>query len=250
MEYQALAAAAYDPTQHVTGWQELSHYSSPDRRVFQRGDKIVVSFRGTNVHDFFEDSNAYQRHHTPGSYFKHGAKRLWESQAFRDLSTDALLAYGVNPTFLHRFHNATSITKTLVQKYGKNNVVAVGHSLGGSQALHVSNAVGVEAHAFKPHVTYTQALTGTEFRNAYIYHNLTDPVSLFAPFVRTKHTYTGYNVRQKEGLQQHSLLPSQTYHNSFGKALWSYARSPNIGLEQLKQRGRAEIQARYGQNPA
>ncbi len=49
-----------------------------------------------------------------------------------------------------RFQEAIDITKTVQEKYGEGNVIAMGHSLGGTLALHVNETLNVPAVAFNP----------------------------------------------------------------------------------------------------
>lgn len=151
INYALLSSSAYSPQKEVRGYKILQKYSSPDRVVYehQSGHKIIA-FRGTD----------------PGNV--------------RDLTTDILLATG-SESLSHRFHNAEKITQELVRKYGKENVSVTGHSLGGSQAMHVSRKFGVVGHAYNPHTTFTSALTGINYPNVTLHVNEGDPVSAFYP---------------------------------------------------------------------
>lgn len=223
----------------VAGHTILSQYSSPDRTVYQRhaDNKVFVSFRGTDVSDFFQKPGEYAWHDKPTSYMKHGAKALWDSRAFRDVSTDAMLAVGVPKSALNRFRNAETVTKKLIDTYGKENVVSVGHSLGGSQALHVSNKYGIEAHAISPHVVYNEVKA---FPHAYLYHNLTDPVSFFAPVASAKGNYIGFDLSKKAGVQQHSIDTSQKFPG-LAKSVWNLYKSPYEQQKREYQRSKVDL---------
>lgn len=226
-----LAKASYTRS-NVFGYKTLNEFSSPDRTVYQRhrDGKVFVAFRGTDTSDFFQDPEEYKWYDKPSAYMKHGAKALWNSRAFRDVSTDAALAVGLPKSSLNRFRNAETVTQQLIDTYGKQNVVAVGHSLGGSQGLHVSNKFGIEAHVIKPHITYNESRS---FPNAYIYHNLTDPVSLLAPFSIAKGNYAGFDLSKKEGVGQHSIDPSQRFPG-IPKSLWHLTQSPQMNINRIK----------------
>jgi len=242
IEDMATLAKATYTSSDVSGFQKLNDFSSPDRTVYQRHNdgKVFISFRGTDTSDFFQDPEEYQWHDQPTSYMKHAAKAMWESRAFRDVSTDAMLALGLPKSSLNRFRNAERVTKTLIDTYGKQNVVAVGHSLGGSQALHVSNKYSIEAHAIKPHITYSEFSQNQEFNNAYIYYNLTDPVSLFAPFTKAKGSFAGFDTSLREGLEQHSVYPSQRFEG-LPQALWNNWRGTQLQWEKRKSAARASL---------
>lgn len=151
INYALLSSSAYSPQKEVRGYKILQKYSSPDRVVYehQSGHKIIA-FRGTDPTNL------------------------------RDVSTDLLLATG-SEALSHRFHKAEMITQELVQKYGKENVSVTGHSLGGSQAMHVSKKFGVVGHAYNPHTTLTSALTGANYPNVTLHVNEGDPISAFYP---------------------------------------------------------------------
>lgn len=226
-----LAKASYTRS-NVQGYSILKQHSSPDRTVYQRNNdgKVFIAFRGTDTSDFFQDAGNYAWYDKPTAYMKHGAKQLFESRAFRDISTDAAMALGLEKSALNRFRNAEKVTKQLVDAYGKNNVVAVGHSLGGSQSLHVSNKFGIEAHAIKPHITYNETKS---FPHAYIYHNLTDPVSLLAPFARAKANYAGFDPRKRQGVEQHSIDPTQRFQGLPNAVLQMY-KSEQADITRIK----------------
>lgn len=163
--YAELAGGSY-------GGKDMSHLgyeidpnlSNRNRTTYYNQDtgKAVMSFRGTNV----------------------------KNKA--DLATDALLALGLKD-FSSRFKNANKYSKKAFEKYGKENVVFTGHSLGGSQALYVNSKHGNETHAYNPFVepkhAKAQLLTKGLFSlfkrpvktNANIYKTTTDPISIFAP---------------------------------------------------------------------
>jgi hypothetical protein len=124
-EAAALADGAYG-SRDVDGWERDEHLSNRDRTVYSREGKAVVAFRGTNLS---------------------GTTDRW-----RDLGADALIALGLQD-LSHRFRDAKKTTKYAMDKYGDDNVTLVGHSLGGSQALHVHTKLGIDTHAFNPGIS-------------------------------------------------------------------------------------------------
>jgi hypothetical protein len=130
-----LASAAYffeggyDNSKVPAGYSVDPELSGHDRTVFVKGDHAYVAFRGTNV------------------------------QNRRDLGTDALLFLGMEG-ISSRFQKSLRTTRSAIDKYGKQNVTVVGHSLGGTQALYVNSKTGVDAHAFNPGAALPQARRG------------------------------------------------------------------------------------------
>lgn len=162
--YAQLAGGSYggkDMSQ--LGYEIDPELSNRNRTTYVNRDtgKAVMSFRGTNV----------------------------KNKA--DLGTDALLALGLKD-FSSRFKNANRASKKALQKYGKDNVVFTGHSLGGSQALYANSKHGNTTYAYNPFVEPTtpkaNLLTKGLFSlfkrpvqsTATIYKTTTDPISLFA----------------------------------------------------------------------
>lgn len=127
LQYAHLSDLAYRPAEEqrtraaALGYQVDGELSNDNRTVFYQpsSGRAVVAFRGTEISNL------------------------------ADLASDALVAAGLQG-FSPRFHTSTKVTKAAMRKYGAGNVVATGHSLGGSQALHVNRRLGVESHAFNP----------------------------------------------------------------------------------------------------
>lgn len=150
IDFALLSTKAYATDPRVPGFQIIPELSSPDRVVYQhdRTKHVVISFRGTNLKN-------------P-----------------RDLLTDALLAMG-NEEISHRFYNAEQITQKVIARYGKENVTVTGHSLGGSQAMHVSKKYKVHAEVYNPHITWQNSITGTNYPDVILHVNKYDPVAAF-----------------------------------------------------------------------
>lgn len=67
-----------------------------------------------------------------------------------DLFTDVGIAFGLE-SYTPRFQEAKDVTEKALKKYGgKDNVSATGHSLGGSQAMYVSDRFGIQSHSYNP----------------------------------------------------------------------------------------------------
>jgi putative lipase involved disintegration of autophagic bodies len=161
--YARLARAAYNTESYSGDFKdqgyEIDHeLSDKDRVTFYHAGskKAVVSFRGTKV------TNA------------------------RDLIADYSILRGTQGGSA-RFKASTAHTRKVLQKYGKENVSLTGHSLGGSQAIHVGESLGLQAHAFNPGVGVKTGIRGMVrkiFRgksaapNTHIYHTgMKDPIS-------------------------------------------------------------------------
>ena len=124
-EYARLSELAYLPPKKQSagakqlGWDIDPDLSDRNRTVFVHpgSKKAVLAFRGT------------------------------DPKNVKDLASDALIAaglQGISP----RFRTSEKVAKAALIKYP--NLVATGHSLGGSQALHVNRKLGLESHAFSP----------------------------------------------------------------------------------------------------
>lgn len=120
---------------------------------------------------------------------------------WRDLSTDALIAVGLQGVG-SRFKRAEKVYDRAAEKYGgKQNVNVYGHSLGGTQALHVNQTRGAQATAYNPGagpiepIKYayntTAAFLGdkkakrrikNQKTKAHVVHNVTDPISTFSVY--------------------------------------------------------------------
>lgn len=136
-----LAKAAYEAhhgdSHEVTGrgWRLLKH--DGDRAFFERerddGSKeAAISFAGTRLGD------KKKRHH--------------------DLLADAAIFLGLEK-FTKRYSDSEAETRRLVETYGKENVRAVGHSLGAHQAAHVGRTFGIRADAYSPPVSLANLKT-------------------------------------------------------------------------------------------
>jgi hypothetical protein len=195
---------------NVEGWKILKENTTDDRVAYQnlKSGKVVLALRGTDTHN--------------------------KSRAYRDIGSDALLALG-QQSLSSRFSKSTAEAKRLAAKYGKDNVTVTGHSLGGSQALWISNQTGIQAHAVNPHVTYEDAMVFQNFPNATIYHSISDPVSTLSPLVRTKKTFYYYDPSMDAGLPQHGIPEDRA--RGFLNAVRTYNRHP---YEKMAAKARKE----------
>lgn len=179
VDYARLSMASYEKfgKRNVTGYTIDESLSNKNRVVYmaESSGEVVIAFRGTNVKDW------------------------------RDVTTDALLAFSGQKES-SRFKNARKVTEQAIAKYGKERVTVTGHSLGGSQALWVSNKLGVKAHAYNPHVTAGEVLSGASFPNATIHMNLSDPISAGSMFVPTGGgVEVKYDISKGPFLGQHGI---------------------------------------------
>ncbi len=126
-EHAVLSQAAYDPVKFKSNYQQLGYeidpeLSQPSRTVFynKSKNKAVIAYKGTDP--------------------KHVS----------DLIADGQIFNGMDEYLSGRFRGAEKAYRNTAKKYGKENVQVTGHSLGGSQAVHVGRKYGVEGTAFKP----------------------------------------------------------------------------------------------------
>lgn len=191
IDFARLSKAAYGRSvkeRNVEGFDQLLEYSSPDRAVYRhkRSGHVVISFRGTDAHQWGKGS------------------KFFSSKGFRDTTTDAIMAAGYGD-LTHRFYNAEEVTKKIADKYGKNNMSVTGHSLGGSQALHVSNKFKIHAEVYNPHIAWNDALTHNNYFHATIHVNKTDPVAALYPWVSAEKFDVRYNKKAKPFIAQHGI---------------------------------------------
>lgn len=183
IDFALLSKKAYEnsrPNREAQGFQILDRYSSPDRVVYQHDatGKVIIAFRGTDLHR--------------------------KSNTFRDVTSDVLLGLGMQD-LSHRFYNSEHVTGELVRTYGKQNVIATGHSLGGSQAMHVSNKFGIHAEVYNPHITWQEAMTHANFFNVGLHVNKTDPVAAFYPWATFQSVDARINKKEKLVVGQHGI---------------------------------------------
>jgi hypothetical protein len=169
----------------------VSEFSSRDHTVFYDNDckKYIIAFRGT------DDRNRVGR-------------------KFNDLYTDVLLGIGqVERTKYYKA--ADEITKKLIDKYGAENVVLSGHSLGGRAAG------GLSMKYQLPAIIYNEGSSPLDFKynradNKYTTHFTTnslkdlsiDPLSISSVIASNKkHIIVAGDTDDKNTayLKQHSL---------------------------------------------
>jgi hypothetical protein len=217
-DYEALARASYGHNakeRTVKGYNILPELTTDDRVAYQNQNdgKVVIAFRGTDPTGFeYEGHNPWASGmpFLPGSgkeFIQTGLKSLWDSRAFRDVSTDIIMGLELED-FSSRFRKSEATTKRGIQKYGKENVTLVGHSLGGSQALEIGRKYDLETVAYNPYVG-PQHLS-KEYPKATIYHNVTDPVSIASPFVKAREVRLRYDTGRKPTIAQHGLVTPKT----------------------------------------
>lgn len=212
-KYETIAKASYGhglSGKSVKGYKIIPEMTTDDRVAYrnQNGQGVVIAFRGTDPTGFeYQGDNPWASGSPflPGSrkdFIQTGLKSIWNSRAFRDITTDIMMGLEIEQ-YGSRFQKAEAATRRGIQKYGKENVTVVGHSLGGSQALHVSQKYGVKAVAYNPFIG-PQHLRGS-YPKATIIHNVTDPVSIASPLVKAEKVRLRYNKKRAPTIGQHSL---------------------------------------------
>ena len=174
--FAEMSDASYHPGTTINDYIIDKNESTIDRTVYvhKSGKHAVIAFRGT------------------------------DPKNWRDVTTDALMGLD-QKKWSHRFWNAEQVTKRVIAKYGQKNVYATGHSLGGSQALHVSNKYGIHAEAYNPFISYGEFHFEHEFHYGVIHYNVSDPIAAGVPFIKTKKTYYHFNPKSWPGFGQHGI---------------------------------------------
>jgi hypothetical protein len=168
------------------GFKLDTELSSQKNSVFfnPNSGEIVISFKGTNPKNV-ED--------------------LW----------DDLAIVGGFETHASRFKGADKLYVTVEQKYGKDRLKIVGHSLGGSAAMFVGEKHDIETHSYNPGISYRSA-SQTHLKNknaSYVYTTRGDPVSILRDINIDPHR-TFIPVHQTNLLDSHSINNFIDKHNS------------------------------------
>ena len=224
IDFARLSMSSYGKTQkerEVEGFDILPEHTSPDRTTYFHRDtgKVIIAFRGTDPHDWSGGVN---------------------SRGFRDLTTDAILAGGEQDRS-RRFQNSENATAKLIKQFGRSNVIATGHSLGGSQALHVSNKFGIHAEVYNPHIDWESSITRANYYNAALHVNRTDPVAAFYPGATFQSVDERYNKKAKPFLGQHGIenfflnKPSTTQPKSDSNRVSSMSTRPSLTTTKTSQ---------------
>ncbi len=171
--YALMSQKAYKrgKDRQIQGYDIDEELSSDDRTVYkhQSSNSVVISYRGTDL-----TTNVERKP-------KKSIRDIWYSRGFRDVGADVSLAT-YNPEYNHRFYNAKKVAEKAIQKYGKENISLTGHSLGGSEAMYVSNQHHLPAVVHNPFIHPIDIALKTKFENVTIRHNMGDPVSVLSPW--------------------------------------------------------------------
>jgi hypothetical protein len=199
--YEEMARASYgrnNQERTVQGYDIIPELTTDDRVAYrnQHGPGVVIAFRGT-------DPTNLESYGGGGK----ASRNFFKSRAFRDVTTDIMMGLEIEH-YGSRFKKAETTTRRGIQKYGKENVTVVGHSLGGSQALHVSQKYGVKAVAYNPFIG-PQHIRG-KYPKATLVHNVTDPISFASPFVKAEKVKLRYDTKRLPTISQHGLVKSKS----------------------------------------
>lgn len=126
-----MSKGAYNPASmqgNLPDYYIDNSLSTVDRTVYvnKSTGKATIAFRGTDTEH--------------------------KDNTWRDIGADISIVLGLEK-YNHRFKNSLNATKAAVAKYGADNVTVTGHSLGGSQAMYVSQKTGVKGTVFNPGVS-------------------------------------------------------------------------------------------------
>lgn len=153
--WKELALASYDYSNHDQLDSKLRQYDYEVDRELSHKNATVLRHRNSN--------------HAVVSY------RGTDPSNFDDLLADKHIATGSRKH--KRFDEAVDLAKRAKAKYG--DIKVTGHSLGGTQALHVNRELGFDAHAFNPGSAAVRG-HGADYyaqKNARIYKNPNDLIA-------------------------------------------------------------------------
>jgi hypothetical protein len=162
---------------------ELNHYSSNDVLTVQ--DKyssiVIIAIRGTDIKNI-------------------------TNNRIRDLIQDYGILAGDDDA-VTRTKKLISLVEKAISKFGKNNVILTGHSLGGFISARISDLLNVKVIAFN---IGSSLLDSKERENPNIIHYTTNnPLKSIIDFASIstvlKDNYRTIIVRQKTGVDVHSI---------------------------------------------
>jgi hypothetical protein len=125
----------------------------------------------------------------------------------QDQLTDyAILNLAYNEKNSARFKSEDARLKATIAKYGRNDLILTGHSLGGSLVIQLSRDNDVEAYAYNPGISLASAMDKSHQSNSskiHIFVTENDPVSIGRHvYEDTKNTSITY-VSQKNKIDPH-----------------------------------------------
>lgn len=132
-----LSQRVYPENRHIdtNGWSYKGTFSNHRNgfyaEVYTKGDKVILTFRGT--------------------------EKIWKKEGIKDGFSDGLMGLETLPL---QMKDAERAYFEIIKKYGKDNVILTGHSLGGSEAQILGAKCGAETVTFAAYGTKT--LTGVE----------------------------------------------------------------------------------------
>lgn len=138
-------------------------------------------------------------HHDYGLYSKGGKAtlifRATDPTKLNDIGADFEIALG-RENHSKRFRGAEDAYSRAVQKYGEGNVDVAGFSLGGSQAMYISDKYGAKATVFNPGISPADVDNNYQnprnYKNVKAYITVGDSISnhgLMMPNLNTKAIY-------------------------------------------------------------
>ena len=168
---------------HLNQFTELNHYSNND--VMTVKDKyssfVIIAIRGTDIKNV-------------------------TNNRIRDLVQDYGILAGDDEA-VRRTKKLIYLAKKVIDKFGRNNVILTGHSLGGFISARISDLLGVKAIVFN---MGSSLLDGKERDNPNIIHYTTNNpfkgiIDIASISTVLKDNYRTIVVNQKAGVDIHSI---------------------------------------------
>jgi hypothetical protein len=168
---------------HLNQMSELNNYSNND--VMTVKDKyssiVIIAIRGTDIKNI-------------------------TNNRIRDLVQDYGILAGDDDA-VTRTKKLISLVEKAISKFGKNNVILTGHSLGGFIACRISDLLNVRVIAFN---IGSSLLDGKERDNKNIIHYTTNNplkgiIDIASISTVLKDNYRTITVKQKTGVDIHSI---------------------------------------------
>lgn len=251
-----LAARSKERSKGICNWYRHQDYARLSYLAYEFGSsltnaeehmtKLKIDDCYTVVPDLSSEDHVVFQNKVDG----HGviAYRGTDTNNNGDLIADAHILFGLEE-YSFRFANATAVATQAMRRFGEGRVRVTGHSLGGTQALHVSKKFDLQAYVFNPGAGATlglqdflsglgksvgaeqesmlvKSLTGWLWSGktkSYIFTTCWDPVSI-AAFYKNPRVWSGYEIIP------HSTNNFRNPH-ALGNFMYDYESNLSVGQE-------------------